>query len=240
MTREISSGNNNKITNEQNSWHVKGNNGCIFSQVIASNVEKYNWQKTIVGPLDGNSTNQIDISVKTAIEDPEVRLLSLIFPAIESVEDLSHLCEILSIMTQTIFLLEDNYVDGLVALSFRASLENGEVLGWIMGFGPYDFFAETRQAPYTELVIPVKKKPDNTYHRHNQDKSSAHVADQHIPLDDKVLDRIWVNTFKKTEKILGHKPNIFSGARTTVVLPENQWQKKVPTNNTNLTSSYKE
>jgi hypothetical protein len=51
--------------------------------------------------------------------------------------------------------------------------------------------------------------PDNTYHRHNQDKHSAHVADQPLPHDTRVLDTIWVNTFKKTEKVLGRKPNIF-------------------------------
>lgn len=230
--------NDNTIADIQNTWHVKGNNGCIFSQVIASNVERYNWKKTIIGSLDQNTPEQVDSVVNDAITNPEIRLLSLIFPTVKSVENLRDLCEMLSTVTQTIFLLEDKYVDGLVALSYRTGLDNGQVLAWIMGFGPYDFFAQTRQAPFTEFVIPVKQKPDNTYHRHNQDKTSAHVADQHIPLDDKVLDRIWVNTFKKTEKTLGHKPNIFSGARTTVTLPESQWQKKVSFDNAIVTSNY--
>ena len=94
-----------------------------------------------------------------------------------------------------------------------------------MGFGPHDSFAKTRQAPYTEIVIPVKPKPDNTYRRHSQDKESAHVADQHIDLDEKVMDRLWENTYKKTRIVLGHEPDVFSGARTTFTIPEESWLK---------------
>jgi len=88
-----------------------------------------------------------------------------------------------------------------------------------MGFGPFDFFAKTRQAPHTELVIPVKPKPAGTYHRHNQDPGLAHVADQPLDIADKILDRIWTNTFLKTRKVLGHEPDAFSGARTTFTIP---------------------
>jgi len=113
----------------------------------------------------------------------------------------------------------------LMTNHFRVALENDEVLAWVMGFGPHESFAKTRQSPYTEIVIPVKPKPDDTYHRHNNDKSSAHVADQHIDLDEKVMDRLWDNTYKKTRKVLGHEPDLFSGARTTFTIPENDWVK---------------
>lgn len=227
------SNSNQSIIQAQNHWHEKGNNGCIFSQVIAHDYEKYHWQKTIIDLVNEGTPHQIDETVSKAISQPEVRLLSLIFPSVKSDQALTALCEILSFQTKSIFLLEDKFVEQFVALSFRSALENGEVLSWIMGFGPFDSFAQTRKSPFTELVIPVKKKPDDTYHRHNQDKDSAHVADQHIPLDDKVLDILWDNTFKKTKKVLGHKPNVFSGARTTFTLPQENWQKKI-TQDTNL------
>lgn len=229
---------NNTITATQNLWHEKGYNGCIFSQVIAHDYRNYHWEKTVINEVNDKTAEEIDRIVKSAADNPEVRLLSLVFPSIQSPEDLIRLCEMLSSATETIFLLQDEFVDGLVALSLRVALENDEVLAWIMGFGPFDFFAETRQAPYTELIIPVKKKPDNTYHRHNQDKSSAHVADQHIELEDKVLDRIWGNTFKKTERVLGHKPNIFSGARTTFTVPADRWNKHTKSDDNQIEAGY--
>ena len=226
------------ITAVQNLWHAKGYNGCIFSQLIATNPEDFKWQKSVIQTVDESTSAEIDRIVSDAVNNPEVRLLSLVFPTLKSTEDLIGLCEMLSSVTETIFLIQDTFVDGLVALSFRIALEDGEVLAWIMGFGPFEFFAETRQSPYTELVIPVKPKPDNTYHRHNQDKDSAHVADQPLPHDIKVLDTVWENTFKKTEKVLGHKPNIFSGARTTLTVPADRWSKKIEADATISSASY--
>lgn len=213
----------------QNLWHAKGYNGCIFSQLIAAEPENYKWQKAIINNVGDVTAAEIDRVVNDAVDNPEVRLLSLIFPNLKSTEDLTQLCELLASVTETIFLLQDTYVDGLVALSFRLALEDDTVLAWIMGFGPFEFFAKTRQAPYTELVLPVKPKPDNTYHRHNQDKNSAHVADQPLPHEERVLDTVWTNTFKKTERVLGHKPDILSGARTTLTVPAEKWTKKSPT-----------
>jgi hypothetical protein len=213
------------IALEQSTWHKKGNNGCIFSQIIAQSPEDYAWQSSIVSELSNHSAEEIDYLVKQAIENPTVRLLSLIFPSVTTQEELVKLVEILAYESSSILLLNDESLNGLAALAFRTSLEDDTVLAWIMGFGPHETFAKTRQAPYTELVIPVKPKPDNTYHRHNQDKSTAHVADQHIDLDDKVLDRLWHNTFTKTRKVLGHEPDVFSGARTTFTITEDEWLK---------------
>lgn len=213
------------ITSLQNLWHKKGYNGCIFSQVIAQAPESYHWQASIVDTLGKQTAEEIDRLINEAVENPTTKLLSIIFPSVTNQEDLTRLVEILAYETSTIFLLNDEAVDQFVALAFRVALKDNQVLAWVMGFGPQESFAATRQAPYTEIVIPVKPKPDNTYHRHNQDKDSAHVADQHIDLDEKVLERLWFNTFKKTRKVLGHEPNVFSGARTTFTVHESEWQK---------------
>ncbi|MCA9382413.1 hypothetical protein KC660_03340 [Candidatus Dojkabacteria bacterium] len=212
-------------TSLQNLWHKKGYNGCIFSQVIAQSPSEFDWQASVVHNLNDNSGREIDILVNQAIENPAIRLLSIIFPSVLTDEDLTKLVEILSYETTSILLLNDESLNDFVALAFRVALENDEVLAWVMGFGPHESFAKTRQSPYTEIVIPVKPKPDDTYHRHNNDKRSAHVADQHIDLDDKVMDRLWENTYKKTRKVLGHEPDLFSGARTTFTIPENDWVK---------------
>lgn len=212
-------------TSLQNLWHKKGYNGCIFSQVIAQSPSDYDWQASVVAELNEISAKEIDDLIKQAIENPSVKLLSIIFPSVKTTEDLTMLVEILAYESANIILVNDESVNGLVALALRVALENDEVLAWVMGFGPHDTFAKTRQSPYTELVIPVKPKPEDTYYRHNQDKSSAHVADQHIDLEEKVMDRLWENTYKKTRKILGHEPDIFSGARTTFTISEEEWMK---------------
>lgn len=210
-------------TSLQNLWHKKGYNGCIFSQVIAQSPSEYDWQASVINELDDKTAQEIDELVSQAIENPTVRLLSIIFPSVKTLEDLTRLVGILAYESASILLLNDESLNGLVALAFRVALNDDEVLAWVMGFGPHDSFAKTRQAPYTEIVIPVKPKPDNTYHKHNQDKGSAHVADQHIDLEAKVMDRLWENTYKKTRKVLGHEPDVFSGARTTFTIPEERW-----------------
>ena len=210
-------------TSLQNLWHKKGYNGCIFSQVIAQSPFEHDWQASVINDLDEKTAQEIDTLVGQAIENPTVRLLSIIFPSVKTPEDITRLVEILAYESTSFLLLNDELLNGLIALAFRVALDDDEVLAWVMGFGPHDSFAKTRQSPYTEIVIPVKPKPDDTYHKHNQDKTSAHVADQHINLEEKVMDRLWENTYKKTRKVLGHEPNVFSGARTTFTIPEERW-----------------
>ncbi|HSW90343.1 MAG TPA: hypothetical protein VLH19_05760 [Patescibacteria group bacterium] len=208
----------------QNLWHKKGHNGCTFSQVVAQAPDVYHWQASLVSEIDCHTSEKIDQTVTSAANDPTIRLLSLVFPSVKSERDLKSLLRVLTLETNTVFLDHSEQVDDHVALSFRFLLEN-QSLAWIMGFGPYDFFAETRRSPYIELVIPVKPKPDDTYFRHNQDKSTAHVADQHLNLSEKVLDQLWHNTFRKTRKVLGHEPNVFSGARTTFTVTQEMMEK---------------
>src|SRR5690606_6621375 len=121
------------IISIQNNWHERGNNGCIFSQIIAQKPEKYHWKADIAPPLETDLATHIDQTIQTAVENPDIRLLSILFPEITSVKQLSQLIGLLNSKTQTLFLENTETHGSKTALGYRIPLCGNTVTGWVMG-----------------------------------------------------------------------------------------------------------
>jgi hypothetical protein len=88
-----------------------------------------------------------------------------------------------------------------------------------MAFGPMPVWPASRRAPLIELAIRVKPKPDQLFHKLNQDHSAAHLADTPLPLDEEQMETIFERTGAATRDVLGAEPDFRSAARTTFSYP---------------------
>lgn len=198
-------------------WHREGKNGCLFAQIAARKAEHVGWQRLSLGPDDSVSE-----PLARALADPECQLLSLSFPFVNTPELLLAWVRRL-ISAPGLILSHLEVVDERVALSLRTVVAPGPVLAWIMGFGPFDFFPATRQAPETELVIRTREKPEWLYEKHSHDRLAAHVADTPLGLDERAWPSLWDATHEHTRSLLGGPTDVFSAARTTLCLPTALW-----------------
>lgn len=209
-------------------WHGEGRNGCIFALLASRRAEQLGWYDLAITEsiedIENGSTNSlIEAKINEAINNPRCEVLSLLFSKITSDKDLARLIAHM-ITLPVIKLVDENVFDDLVALALRIPLDNNNVLSWLMAFGPYSYFPETRQSAVTEISIRVKTKPKKQFHKLSKDFDAAHLAD--LPLDYKedVMEKTWENTYRRTRLILGQEPNIISAAKTTLSLPNSIWQ----------------
>lgn len=220
------------VKDVQNLWHRKGNNGCVFSQAVASKAADLGWQQAVfmhrIEDIESPRLAQtIDEVIQNAYADPRVRILSLLFPlVVQDIELVGLINTFVSSAIPSIFLAaEEDYGDA-TTISLRMETIPGQQLAWIMGFGPFTFLPNTRHAPITELVIPAKAKPSSGFHRHSHDMSAAHVADVPTQLPDKIMEHLWDATYVQARHILNGEPDQFSAARTTFSVPTTLWMRR--------------
>ncbi len=212
-------------------WHGEGRNGCIFALLAARKPDEIGWKDFVVtGSIDeiesGDTETLLKNLITLAISDPNCQVLSLLFSNIYTDNDLVRLIRFLLNM-DIVKLVDEQEIDDLVTLSLRIPLNSDNVLSWLMAFGPYDYFPQTRQSPITEVAIRVKTKPDIQFHRLNKDNFAAHLADLPLEYKDEVMEKTWENTLKRTRYILGEEPNQFSAAKTTFILPIKIWKSLI-------------
>ncbi|MEP4857521.1 MAG: hypothetical protein ABJV60_10675, partial [Lentilitoribacter sp.] len=93
---------------------------------------------------------------------------------------------------------------------------------WMSGFGPFSFLPPTRQTPFTGVVVRVKDTPKYDVEIKKTASDTLHVANILLPqMDAKQFKKTGDMTYKTTTKILGHKANLLSAAKTTFAIPEN-------------------
>lgn len=207
-------------------WHGEGQNGCIFALLSARGADKRGWTDFVVtemvDDIDNNLLSLIEKKILSSIKDPKCQILSLLFSNITTTRDLIKLIKkLLSI--EIIQLENESIFDDWITLALRVPLNTENVLSWLMAFGPFDYFPKTRQSPIIEIAIRVKEKPIDLFYRLNNDRETAHLADLPLDYEDKVMERIWNNTLKRTRTILSEEPNHFSAAKTTFTIPREEW-----------------
>jgi len=210
-------------------WHGEGQNGCIFALLSARRAEELGWQQFVVtdkiSTIDSKVLRRIEAFIRKAITNRNCEVVSLLFSNVTEPQELVDLIRIL-LTSDLINLESEDEINEVVTLAIRVPLENNSVQSWAMAFGPFDFFPQTRKGPITELAIRVKTKPEKQFHRLSKDSDAAHLADLPVDYPDKIMERIWNNTLKRTRLILGEEPNIHSAAKTTFNIPRHLWRSR--------------
>ncbi|MED2186002.1 hypothetical protein [Bacillus wiedmannii] len=206
-------------------WHGRGQNGCLFAQHLAKESnDKTGWHSSVI--LEGmNTVSKLDDTIERAIKNPDIEVLSLLFPNVVTIEQLSTILKEWIRESKLIFLESATKYENRICLSLRIDLEDSGVISWLMMFAPFTFFPNTRQAPIMELAIRVKPKSEDVYSKSNQDKEKAHLADTPFYIPDKVVDSTWEATFRNTQYILEGKPDFVSAAKTTISFEKEVWEQ---------------
>src|SRR3990167_5970766 len=171
--------NHELVTRMQRHWQAQGQNGCVFGQVAASKAEKFGWKANVfsrpIAELEQDPTivPRLNTLLEQAITSPTCEALTYLFPRLSNIEDMTRLTRLM-LRLDRISIDEAEYEDKAI-IGLRADIGNG-VTSWIVGFGPFDFFTRTRQAPIAEIVARVKPKPDEMFHKLTRKEGVAHLG----------------------------------------------------------------
>lgn len=196
----------------------KGQNGCIFAQKLSKLDEiKNGWYKQVFYTIN---TSVIDKVIEESIFSQEVEVISLLFPNIKTEIEVIKLVKKLIAQSQYIFMQEPVlYNKHEISIPLRINIADKgkpQVLSWIMTFAPLESYPNTRQSPIFEIAIRVKEKNQYIYKNLNQSRSDAHLADTPFYLPDSIVDSTWNATFRNTQYLLGHKPDLKSAAKNSI------------------------
>jgi hypothetical protein len=191
-----------EIVNKQLAFFCQKRAGCLF-----------------VAPAS------IDARLAAAISDPEITMVSLIFPQVTSAANLVELIATLQ-ECETVELEQREEYQEMVCFGFRAIV--GDLRSYVTGFCDLPFLPATRRTPFTELTMRVKPRPDYEFQFKEAPPNVIHLAD----LDMRGMERdrlwqLWHNSFIQTERVLRKKPDLLSAARTTYAIPKELCSPKV-------------
>jgi hypothetical protein len=204
----------------QRDWHVRGQTGCMFARLAALAAAELRWDYLVVPTTaPGGATYRALVSgVNSAARDPGCEVVSILFSKvtlpIQAVEI------VYGLACHRPFWLERDKLDELaLQLFLRYLIPNTAVNAWVMAFAPFSFIPNTRRAPYFELAIRAKVKEPDIFHRLNQDRMVAHLADAPLTMPDKHREDRWHSTLRRTRMILGGEPDHITAAKSTLVVP---------------------
>lgn len=201
-----------QVKKAQWQFFSRNKSGCAFAAYAAKRPDKYGWSSVVLQV----TPSTIGEALASAIADPDVTTLSLIFPEVvttEALDDLIQACLATDYFTDDGF---ENQEMRLVRLRARVGADHS----WVTGFGPFSFLPLTRQSPHTELTIRVKARPQYDWYFKPPIENVIHLADLNMKgLSDRQLAKLWGASFETTRNILGHAPDEESAAKTTFALP---------------------
>lgn len=225
--------NEDLVAEIQTHWHQKGQNGCVFAQRAAARSGEIGWRNKVVPNtlddiLDVPTLDHVDRIIDEGIQSNETEVLSFLFPHITDPVELVYLLRALSSETRNIYLGNEVDMGKLMGVGLRVNIPSGQnPESWLVGFGPFDFLPQTRQAPVTELSIRTKPKPPDLFHRLNDNQLEAHLADVDLNLPDPAMENYWKATQRLTRQILGgdvaRKETKLASAKYTFGVPKDLW-----------------
>ena len=208
-----------QIIDTQLSFYQSGAAGCLFAAHAAMEPEKYGWQMSVAQGC-GRS---IEPYVQEAITRPDVSTQSIILPFVDDEEQLlEFLLDFENI--PLVFLEKQAPFGDSVCLGYRVSIDSK--ISWVTGFGPFLFLPHTRQAPFTEIVFRTKPRPNYTEVIKEAPPNVIHLADMDMGnMKRSKFQALTDGSFTNTQKMIGHKPDLRSAAKTTFAVPMMLWEK---------------
>lgn len=207
------------IIETQLEFFRKGKAGCLFAAYAARDPSRFGWRLSVsdVGQA------QIEELIQSAISLEDVSTQSIIFPSVVKWEDLKKLLVVLKEVSSVSLEQEEEFEDS-VCLGYR--IQVGELKSWVTGFGGFDFFPKTRQSVFTEITFRVKLRPPYEWVMKEAPPGVIHLADMDMKgMGENQFKSLWYGSFDSTEKILGHKPDLKSAAKTTFAVPLDLWRR---------------
>lgn len=205
----------------QRDWHMRGQNGCQFARLVAKDADTMRWDYQVlptgVDPASTSMLAAVNELIELAVADPGVEVASILIPSIDTA---GGVVDFVRALTQygPFWLERDELVGGQHQLFARYPVD-AETQAWVMAFAPFPFMPNTRRSPYVELAIRVKPKPEWVFHRSSQEREIAHLADTPLTMSDQHWEDRWWSTKRRTEMILGAKPDDVSAAKATLTVP---------------------
>lgn len=207
------------IIKTQLEFYKRGGAGCLFAAHAAHNPSKYEWRLSVceVNP------EKIEGIVQEAITFPAVSTQSIIFPSVIHSKELSVLLSVLQEVA-SFFLEQEVEYEKMMCLGFRARIN--DKVSWVTGLGGFSFLPKTRQAVFTEIVFRCKPRPEYEWVMKEAPENVLHLADMDMKgISENKFKALWYGSLDNTEKVLGHKPDLRSAAKTTFAVPLHLWQK---------------
>jgi hypothetical protein len=211
----------------QRHWQRKsGQIGCRFAQFMAHDPPEHNWHRIVIGASEPKAWTEADVGahVEKAIEDPTIAALSLIFPEVETHEEIALLVRYFgNLSPRQIKELPADEQEDLIRLGIRIQI-NESVRAYALAFGPFsELFPLTRRAPFLEIAFPAGPKQPPLREGLTDDPDAAHLADVPVNLSDKA----WNNMMSQTKRLKADilKPSHPGArARVTISLPYKIWK----------------
>lgn len=205
----------------QRDWHIRGQNGCVFARLAALAAGGLRWDYVVADFVPGVSTTAaVGEMVRDHAAADGVEVLSLLVPGLTTADEVVRFVRELA-ESSAFWLERDDVIDELVVAHLRYPVPAApdDVQAWVMGFGPFDWMPGTRRSPYFELVIRVREKNPWLFHRLNQDRGVAHLADVPLNMPQHHWEHRWQSTRRRTRMILQKEPDSYSAAKCTLAIP---------------------
>lgn len=226
----------------QRHWHARGQNGCEFARGLSKDAPAHGWGARVWWGLPSDWPDRqwaaIGACVRAAINDPDTKAISLLFPDITTGEELVRLVRELGRLPDWWLgaLPQPVQAEGRpdrVPIRLTVHLVSSK-RAWPLGFGPFDFLPATRRAPFTEVALVTKPKRSPRRQGIRPKPRVAHLADIHLDEGDELVtkwDSRWEQTTSRKRTVIrGDVPPQaveaelqLAKARVTLAIPEALW-----------------
>lgn len=207
-------------------WHSTGSTGCVFAAHMSGLREETGWE-TVVLSARGSAKQDAEavaLAVHPRLTDPAADVISVVIPHGDEASYVVELVQRLGALPgwslSTHGIEEDPDHGELALIGLRNDVEF-EFVAEVLGFGPFAYYANTRQAPFTEFAI--RAKPPS---KRRRDKRAfmAHVDIPHLAKDEVGL--WWSQTEANRRARLSPSQDARGKAKVSVALPRELWDEK--------------
>lgn len=206
------------VIRTQLEFYKRGGAGCLFAAHAAHNPSKYEWRLSV---CEANP-EKIEALVQETVALTTISTQSIIFPTVIHSKELRGLLSVLQ-EVPSFFLEQEEECENMMCLGYRARI--GDKVSWVTGLGGFTFLPKTRQAVFTEIVFRCKPRPDYTWVMKEAPENVLHLADMDMKgISENKFKALWYGSLDNTEKVLGHKPDLRSAAKTTFAVPLHLWR----------------